>query len=75
MTVAIPRLADQPAFALGRALSLGLAAWRHRRARRLAFASLLDMNPHRLADLGLSADAIEAALAARRNPHFKEIRK
>ncbi|MGB3024390.1 DUF1127 domain-containing protein [Paradevosia shaoguanensis] len=73
MSIAVPRLDGRPAYPFGRALHARLAAWRQRQARHQALRSLLDMNPRRLADLGLSSDTIEAAFAARHQPHQQEI--
>jgi uncharacterized protein YjiS (DUF1127 family) len=40
-------------------------AWRAARARRIALASLLDMDAHRLADLGISVQDVTEALNRR----------
>ena len=42
--------------------------WRQRRRRRERLAALLDMNIHRLDDLGLSGVDIAAAIADRHRP-------
>ena len=44
------------------AAARAVAAWRAERARRIALNDLLAMAPHRLRDLGISADDIRQAL-------------
>jgi uncharacterized protein YjiS (DUF1127 family) len=48
-----------------RALARGFVAWRRQRARRIAMLSLLDMDAHRLDDLGISLDNVRDAINAR----------
>lgn len=48
-----------------RALARGFAAWRAQRARRIAMLSLMDLEPHRLDDLGITVQAVRDALDAR----------
>jgi len=56
---------SRPATSALRALVNGFIVWRTRRARRVAMLSLLDMDPTRLDDLGISLDAVRDALEAR----------
>jgi uncharacterized protein YjiS (DUF1127 family) len=46
-----------------RSVLRSLAAYRARRARRIALASLLEMDAHRLDDLGITTAEIHQALS------------
>lgn len=48
-----------------RALARGFAAWRTQRARRLALLTLMELDPHRLDDLGITLEAVRDAVDAR----------
>jgi len=48
-----------------RALARGFTAWRRQRARRIALASLLEMDACRLDDLGISLEIVRDAIEAR----------
>lgn len=48
-----------------RALARGFTAWRQQRARRIALASLLEMDAYRLDDLGVTIEAVRDAIEAR----------
>jgi uncharacterized protein YjiS (DUF1127 family) len=48
-----------------RALARGFAAWREQRARRIALLSLMELEPYRLDDLGLSVEVVRDAINAR----------
>ena len=48
-----------------RALARGFAAWRAQRARRLALLTLMELEPHRLDDLGITLEAVRDAVDAR----------
>ncbi len=54
--------APNPVGAAFAAAARAVAAWRADRARRIALNDLLAMEPHRLRDLGISADEIRHAL-------------
>jgi uncharacterized protein YjiS (DUF1127 family) len=67
MTLVIPGerpAAAAPVLAPLRALGRWLARGRARRAQRLALSSLLDLDAHRLADLGLNRGDLFDALRA-----------
>jgi uncharacterized protein YjiS (DUF1127 family) len=46
-----------------RTVALAFVRWRAQRSRRLALQSLLELEPYRLDDLGLSVEAVREALA------------
>lgn len=46
-------------------VALAFVRWRASRARRLALQSLLELEPYRLDDLGLSVEAVRDALVRR----------
>lgn len=54
-----------PVEASVRALARGFAAWRAQRARRLALLTLMELEPHRLDDLGITLEAVRDAVDAR----------
>lgn len=43
-------------------VALAFVRWRARRAQRLALQSLLELEPHRLDDLGISVEAVRDAV-------------
>jgi uncharacterized protein YjiS (DUF1127 family) len=47
-------------------IATALAAWRAARARRVALSSLLEMEAHRLDDLGITVQDVVDALGRRR---------
>ncbi len=49
-----------------RALASSFIAWRQQRSRRLAMLSLMELEPWRLDDLGISLEAVRDAIDARR---------
>lgn len=51
-----------PVQASVRALARGFAAWRAQRARRLALLTLMELDPHRLDDLGLTLEDVRDAV-------------
>ena len=46
-------------------VALAFARWRARRSQRLALQSLLELEPYRLDDLGLSVETVRDALGRR----------
>lgn len=48
-----------------RALASRFIAWRQQRSRRLAILSLMELEPWRLDDLGISVEAVRDAINAR----------
>jgi uncharacterized protein YjiS (DUF1127 family) len=71
MTLLFDDVADETVRAPSRArrvfaiIAAEFRAWRAARARRIALASLLDMDAHRLADLGISVQDVTEALNRR----------
>ena len=48
-----------------RALARGFAAWRAQRARHIALLNLMNLEPHRLDDLGITPESVRDAIDAR----------
>ena len=46
-----------------RSIAVAFVRWRARRAQRVALQSLLELDAHRLDDLGLSIEAVRGAMA------------
>ena len=51
-----------------RSIAVAFVRWRARRAQRVALQSLLELDAHRLDDLGLSVEAVRDAMA---QSHFR----
>jgi len=58
--------ATAPLRAVLRAVLGGIRAWRRRRAHRIAMLKLLELDPHRLDDLGLCLSDVQQAARHRR---------